>query len=869
LNVLYIPAHSPSAAPKITSSRRDLFLTLLDEAISRRLALCLGESMPDLDRVESLFHQALELSPEVDRRVWLESCCQGDARLFQETWTLLDARTRMSDTTVTSGITCAAPASPRELPIPTAQFGPYRAVKLLGHGGMSAVYLAERADGQFQHTVALKIMAGYLAGPEFLRRFETERQILASLNHHHITRLLDGGLSSAGEPFLITEYVDGQPIDRYCDQGKLDVKARLRIFLQVCDAVTYAHRNLIVHRDLKPANILVNEEGAVKLLDFGTASLLAGDPEVPVTRIRMLTPRYASPEQLRGERVNIATDIFSLGVILYELLTGAWPFGDPNSILRELDRSTRDVTATPLLTAITEKSAESRSASREHLGRALDGDLSAVVLKAIEYDPSRRYDSARALAADLESFLDERPVAARPQTAAYRARKFLRRRWLPVGAAAVFVLGLAAAAIVAVYQARVARAEALNAERVNEFLYGMLSEPTRLAFDAQKFTVAEMLEAAETRLENSWKGDALTEATLRQSLGAAYWALARFDRAEPELRKSLAIFQTLGDEKEAASTLYDLSSVAGLEGRPEEEVKGLEQVLVHLKHLGKQAPPQLIFSSKNQLATTLWLVMHQRLPEARDLLDEAIALGGRDSSISRMALASAMSHRAGMLGEEGKIVEAEAMYRNALAIGRREDPDGYWQAYTLHFLAAMIAPRDLPAATELARECYQVCERNLGPDSAETAAAKLFWMRQRAEARNPSDAASPEESAEPVLEAVGIVRKHYRSSMNLWVALASAVGILNREDHFKEAESLTREMLTILDANHLGETDTRRAQTLFALGRALLGEKKDREAAEPLKKSAAIYDAAGPAGAAQANLARKLLEQGASASRSQ
>jgi eukaryotic-like serine/threonine-protein kinase len=822
--------------------------------------------MPDLDKVESLFHQALELPPEVDRRAWLESRCQGDARLFEETWTLLDARARMS-TTGQPGIRTAAPALPRELPIPTAQFGPYRAVKLLGHGGMSAVYLAERADGQFQQTVALKIMAGYLAGPEFLRRFETERQILASLNHHHITRLLDGGLSSAGEPFLITEYVDGQPVDRHCDQGKLDVKARLRIFLQVCDAVTYAHRNLIVHRDLKPANILVNEEGAAKLLDFGTASLLAGDPEVAVTRIRMLTPRYASPEQLRGERVNIATDIFSLGVILYELLTGAWPFGDPNSILRELDRSARDVTATPPATAITEKSAESRSVSREHLSRSLDGDLSAVVLKAIEYDPSRRYDSVRALAADLESFLDDRPVAAHPQTAAYRVRKFLRRRWLPVSAAAVFVLGLAAAAIVAVHQARVARVEALKAERVNEFLNGMLSEPTRLAFDAQKFTVVEMLESAEARLETDWKGDPLTEATLRQSLGAAYWALARLDRAEPELRKALAIFQALGDEGATASTLYDLSTVASLEGHPAEAVKGFEQVLVHLKHLGKQASPQLIVSTKDQLATTLWLVMHQRLPEARALLDDAITLGNRDSPITRTSLATAMSHRAGMLGEEGKIDEAEAMYRKALEIGRREDPDGYWQNYPLHFLAILIAPRDLPAATELAREYYQVCERNLGPDSADAAAAKLFWMRLRSEAnlrgaRNPSDAASPEESAAPVLDAVEVVRKHYPPpSMNLWVALSSAAGILNRGEHFKDAESLAREMLMIVDANHLGETDPRRAQTLLGLGRALLGQKKDREASEPLKQSAAIFDASGPAGAAQANAARKLLEQ--------
>src|SRR5271170_317836 len=187
-------------------------------------------------------------------------------------------------------------------------------------------------------------MAAHLGGPEFLRRFEIERQMLATLNHNNITGLLDGGVSSTGDPYLITEYVEGQPLDRYADERKLDVDARLGLFLQVLEAVDYAHRNLIVHRDLKPGNILVNGEGTVKLLDFGTASLLAQQSDFTLTRVRMLTPRYASPEQLTGERLHIATDIYSLGVILYELLCGGWPFGDPNSLFSELNRATGDVT---------------------------------------------------------------------------------------------------------------------------------------------------------------------------------------------------------------------------------------------------------------------------------------------------------------------------------------------------------------------------------------------------------------------------------------------------------------------------------------------------------------------------------------------
>jgi serine/threonine protein kinase/Tfp pilus assembly protein PilF len=796
--------------------------------------------MPDVDKVESLFHQARELPSEVDRRAWLVSRCEGDPLLFQEIWTLLDARARMSRTVGPDG-TSPVPGKPLERPIPTAQFGAYRAVSLLGHGGMSAVYLAERADGQFHQTVALKVMAAYLAGPEFLRRFETERQILASLNHHHITRLLDGGISSAGEPFLITEYVDGQPVDRHCDQRKLDVKARIRIFLQVCDAVTYAHRNLIVHRDLKPANILVSEDGDVKLLDFGTASLtVAPHNNQTVTRMRMLTPRYASPEQLRGERVNIAADIFSLGVILYELLTGAWPFGDPNSVLRELDRSARDITATPPATAVTEQSAESRSVSREHLSRTLNGDLSAVVLKAIEFDPSRRYDSARALAADLESFLDERPVAARPQTAAYRVGKFLRRRWLPVSAAAVFILGLAGAAIVAVHQAQVARAEALKADKVNEFLNEMLLSSTYYSFDPQKFTVAQMLEAAEARLEKNWSGAPSTEAALRYSLGSSYSSLKRFDRAKPQLEKALAMFQALRNEQGVAMTLYRLAELAAREGRANEAARGYEQALEHWIHLGKDAAPIRVFAAKVDLAATLSMMLNRRLPEARALLDEAIELGNRDSSIPKGNLANAIAHRAIMLQNEGKLKQAEAMYRQALAIGRQEDPNGFWQATTLLGLATVIAPRDPAGAAEISRQRYELIASHRGLDSADTAVAKILWARQR------GDAGELGEAATQVLEAMAIVRKYFvASSMDRWFALSSSAHVLNQAKRYPEAESLAREMLPILEANHLPGNDGRRAESLFELGKALHGEKKDREAREVLKQSAAIYDACG------------------------
>jgi serine/threonine protein kinase len=404
------------------------------------------------NQVEALFHGGLEI-PAEERRAWLDSR-EAPAAVLREVEALFDG----FDIQESRNRTESGPRSTvYDEVLPPARFGPYRLIRRIGQGGMGSVYLAHRDDGQFDQTVAVKTIASHLLGPEFLRRFHTERQLLASLDHPHIARLLDGGESSAGEPFLVMEYVDGLPLDRYCDDRRLNLSARLEIFLRVCGAVEYAHRNLIVHRDLKPANILVNGEGSAKLLDFGTAALLAGAISVTETRQRMLTPRYASPEQLRGERVNTSADVYSLGIVLYELLTGAWPFGDPESLVAELSRATGGAAAIPPSTIVTEDSAELRNVSREQLSRALKGDLSAIVLKAIESDPAHRYESVQMLGADVERYLEGRPVLAHPQTALYRAGKFLRKRWLAATATAVFIIGLSAAALIASYQANLAR----------------------------------------------------------------------------------------------------------------------------------------------------------------------------------------------------------------------------------------------------------------------------------------------------------------------------------------------------------------------------------------------------------------------------
>jgi serine/threonine protein kinase len=560
--------------------------------------------MPPFDRVEALFHASLQLPEGADRVAWLKAGCQDDSDLLVEVLSLLEAHSRMK---AASRLVPEAPSV-----IPAASFGAYRASELLGRGGMSSVYLAHRADGQFEQTVALKIMAGHLTGPEFLRRFEIERQLLATLNHNNITRLLDGGVSSAGDPFLITEYVAGQPVDRWCDDRRLDIKSRLKIFLQVCDAVDYAHRNLIVHRDLKPANILVNAEGIVKLLDFGTASLVAGESDVTMTRTRMLTPRYASPEQLRGERLNIATDVFSLGIVLYELLTGAWPFGDPESRLSELNRATGTVPAQAPSTVVTAKSAELRSAPPDQLRRILKSDLAAIVLKALEEDPGRRYESVRQFAADICNFLDGRPVLARPQTPVYRATRFVRRRWLPLSVAAVFVVGLSGATLVALRQARIAQARysdlrALTTSLLFELKEAINDVPGSTA--AQKILVTRVVRS----LDN----------------------LARQSRYDPKLQLDLAEgYRQLG-ELQGSPYVQNLGDGSG--------------ALANLNKARSLVDPQVAAAPANPAP------MHAALLIERTKGEVYFGLGNGKEAITHLSEAAALSDR--MAASTGAIPE--------------------------------------------------------------------------------------------------------------------------------------------------------------------------------------------------------------------
>ncbi|HEY1070659.1 MAG TPA: serine/threonine-protein kinase [Thermomonas sp.] len=421
--------------------------------------------------------------------------------------------------------------------VPGARLGPYRLERLLGEGGMGQVWLAERADGLYERKVALKVLRPGLADPQLRQRFDRERDILARFAHPYIARLLDAGIDQNGQPYLALEYVEGEAITSYCQSRQLDLAARLDLFRQVCEAVSHAHANLIVHRDLKPSNILVTPAGHVRLLDFGIAKLL-DVPALPVeqtrTGVRAFTLHYAAPEQIRGEPVTTMTDVYSLGVVLYELLTGSKPYRLKRQTDAEWEEAILDgVPQRPSQAAARAEPAACRPYSPARLARALAGDLDNIVLKALAKCPTRRYVSAEALSQDLLSYLRGRPVLARGESLGYRTRKYMQRHRWAIGAIGAILAVLSTALGVVGWQAQRALREAERAQAMQRF-------------------VAELFQDAGT--------SANTPIDLRSLLDMGILrgerSLARQPEARAELYGAVAQLRLgLGDYREAADLL--------------------------------------------------------------------------------------------------------------------------------------------------------------------------------------------------------------------------------------------------------------------------------------------------------------------------
>ncbi|HEY3883948.1 MAG TPA: serine/threonine-protein kinase, partial [Vicinamibacterales bacterium] len=487
-------------------------------------------------RIKTLVNAVTRVSLEA-RETWLLDACAGDPDLKADVESLLAASESADGFLETPAL--HAPGVARAVldvvdreRLRGRRIGPYGIVRMLGRGGMGVVYLANRADGAFDKTVAIKLVTGGGLDSQLLVRFADERRILAGLDHPNIARLLDGGATDDGTPYVVMEYVEGQPIDVYCRSHRLSVRDRLELFRQVCSAVEYSHRRLVVHRDIKVGNILVTIDGTPKLLDFGIAKLIepaTDPPQRTATLFRALTPEGASPEQLRGEPVTVATDVYSLGALLYRLLTGEGPY-----------RTLLD-TETNIAHAICREqplAPSARFAAGVHADadrvRAVHGDLDLIVLKALRKEPERRYGSVQLLADDVQNHLLGRPVAAAPDSWRYRAGKFVRRHRLGLAAVAATLTAIVSGTTIAVYQARVARQEAeiaeaqhLRAERrfndvrklANSLIFDIHDSIRDLpgATPAKKLLIDRALEYL-----NSLSNEASGDVSLQRDLAAAY-----------------------------------------------------------------------------------------------------------------------------------------------------------------------------------------------------------------------------------------------------------------------------------------------------------------------------------------------------------
>jgi serine/threonine-protein kinase len=410
------------------------------------------------------------------------------------------------------------------------EIGLYRLVRELGSGGMGVVWMAERTDGLIDRPVALKLPHGAWKRAGLAERMARERSILATLAHPNIAHLYDAGITADGQPYLAIEYVEGRRIDTFCDEQSMDVKARLRLFAQVADAVAYAHGKLVVHRDLKPANILVSADGRVKLLDFGIAKLLE-DGETRETRVtelsgRALTPDYASPEQLRGEPLTIASDVYSLGVVLYELLCGQRPY--------KLARDSRSALEDAILQAEPPAPSGVVPAARR---RELRGDLDTIVLKALKKRPEERYATVHALAEDVGRFLDGHPVLARPDSWTYRTSRLMRRHKLAVSAGAAVAVALIGATLYSMRQAQLARSEEVRAEQVEQFIASILTDTQ----SAESLTAEGLLKQARARIDVEFADHPLTQIRLLLIVSRSLIGFSEYDAADEALEAALSI----------------------------------------------------------------------------------------------------------------------------------------------------------------------------------------------------------------------------------------------------------------------------------------------------------------------------------------
>ena len=707
----------------------------------------------DWARVEAILDEVLELSP-AERKEVLDRRCDGNPALRAQIESLVSADERAESFLETPAmeyaggiVRAAGEAAAEDREQPGDRIGPYRLIREIGHGGMGRVFLADRDDGQFEQQVALKLVRRDPLGGEIHQRFLRERQILARLEHPNIARLLDGGVTPDGRPYFAMEYVAGEPITVYCDAHALDISSRLSLFTAVCDAVQYAHQNLVVHRDLKPSNTIVTPDKQVKLLDFGIAKVLhehdeSGGPDATLTRLGSgpMTPQYAAPEQVRGEPITTATDVYALGALAYELLTGRGPHRLSRLTAAEVERAVAEREVERPSAAVTrsqngsatspEAIAFARGTDLRRLRRELRGDLDTILMQALQKEPARRYASAGAFAEDVRRYQAGLPIAARRDSVTYRGGKFVRRHAIGVAATVLILCSLVAGLIGTAWQARVASREAAKAREVSRFLASLFEVADPARTNAASVTARELIDRGASRLERELAGQPDLQADMMVLLGRIYRELGVYDRAEPLLERSLALRSSSAarNPELAAEAMGELARLWLDKGRPEDAERLQRQVLAMRRSAG---------GGNDQIGRTLRdlaavLTSRGKYEEAESLQREALARHEAAFGTEHAEVASDLEGLQEILRLRGQVEPAVVAARRTLDMRLKLlGSDHLETATAMNNLAILLREKwELGEAEKLYREVLDFDLRRLGEVHPNTATVKnnLAWV---------------------------------------------------------------------------------------------------------------------------------------------
>lgn len=658
----------------------------------------IGFSKDQWEKLQHVLDDVLE-QPQAVQTSYLKKICGDDAPLYQEVKALLDAEQRAPTFLDRPAIELLDMQLPAAKPdFKSTRIGPYQLCEEIGQGGMGVVYRAERAEGSFEQQVAIKLLRNWNKREVALDRFQREQQFLASLTHPNIAQLYDGGITGEGQPYLVMEYVQGEPVTRYCDRQQLSIDARLKLLLQVIDALSFAHKNLIVHRDIKPSNILATVDGQIKLLDFGIAKLLGEQAasDLTLTGDQVMTPGYAAPEQLQNLNVTIATDIYQLGLVLYEMLTGKQAYRDRAGSFMELAKLMCEQAPTKpsvivnleilptahqmdLIEPVMKMNLSGlRGLESAQLQRKLKGDLDAIVLKMLRNEADQRYASMEAVRMDFVAYFENRPTLAQGRSFAYQTKKFMRRHWRFLSAGVLFIALLVIYAITVTFQAKEIQ-QALNksilekkkVQQVSDFLVNIFkaADPNVAGLDV--LTAKELLDKGQMRIMQALEGTPEIQGPMLSLLGEIYFSQGKLDKSIQLLADALQRLRMADgkNDTELAHTLTKLATVHRYNGEYDiakslyEESLGIHDRLIRIHHA-----PESINQAETIASYGHLLRLQGDYKVAKQNLEAAIGIFERVTDGENEELASALNDLATLQHIQGEFEDARRNMEEAIRI---------------------------------------------------------------------------------------------------------------------------------------------------------------------------------------------------------